>query len=366
MNNYCPPSPKKILVVRHRFIGDTLLTLPFLAALREAYPEAQVDVMVSPNSGEVLEHSPYLNRLLYHSKQQPSSITSGRWETWGFWPALKVLKQERYSLAYVLKRSLSSAGLVALAGIPHRIGFATQGRSWLLTQPKPYPLTGHEADAFLSLLPLQDQPRHPVTPQLIFSPQELLATSQRFTPYHQAINIAVGIAASNPAKQWPLSHWVHLLSLLMDTLPKLSPSQSLYFHAVGSPADSTTIETLREMLPEALRGRLVNWSNFGWPLRDALALQGQCAWGVGVDSGLGHAMAATGKPVVTLFGPMSAERWHPLSKDSKVVQLGLPCQPCHLKIVCKHDLACLRTLMPQMVFEACLSVHNSIMPVKLT
>ena len=44
-----------ILVIRYRFIGDTILMIPFLRNLRYAYPDAKIDVLVSPVSGELLE-----------------------------------------------------------------------------------------------------------------------------------------------------------------------------------------------------------------------------------------------------------------------------------------------------------------------
>ena len=58
---------KKILVVRYRFIGDMILTIPFLRNLRYAYPDAQIDMLVAPNSGEVIENCPYVF-YLYQSK----------------------------------------------------------------------------------------------------------------------------------------------------------------------------------------------------------------------------------------------------------------------------------------------------------
>ena len=51
---------KKILVMRYRFIGDTLLTIPFLRNLRDAYPDAQIDMLVAPVSGEIIEKCPVI------------------------------------------------------------------------------------------------------------------------------------------------------------------------------------------------------------------------------------------------------------------------------------------------------------------
>ena len=55
---------KKILVMRYRFIGDTVLTVPFLRNLRQAYPAARIDLMLEPFSGQVIEGCPYVDRVI--------------------------------------------------------------------------------------------------------------------------------------------------------------------------------------------------------------------------------------------------------------------------------------------------------------
>lgn len=353
-------SAQRILVIRNRFIGDTLLTLPFLHALRSAHTHASIDVLVAPNSGEVLEHAPCVDKLLYHTPRKPKQLTPERWQTWGFWPTVGVLRQQRYTEAYILKRSLSSAGLAALAGIPKRVGFATQGRSWLLTHPHPYPPlgsgTGHEAEAFLSLLPPEHRPATLEPPRLVLSPAELAEAEALFAPYQSCLNVSIGVVASNPAKNWPLEAWAALLPQLSDNLAQAG--QAVVFHAIGSPADVTLLLQLKTLLPPTVAEKVIVWADKNLPLCLALAIQGQCAWGVGVDSGLGHGLAALGKPVVTLFGPMSPQRWRPLAEGSQVVALGLPCQPCHLKVSCQHEWACMTTLPVATVLEACVTVHQ--------
>lgn len=350
---------QRILVIRNRFIGDTLLTLPFLHALRHAYPKAMLDVLVAPNSGEVLEHAPCVDNLIFHTPKRPAQLSAEREQCWGFWPTVGVLRQQRYTEAYILKRSLSSAGLAALAGIPKRVGFATQGRSWLLTHPHTYPPldfgTGHEAQAFLSLLPPEHRPATLEPPRLVLSAAEVAEAEALFAPYQGRLNVSIGVVASNPAKNWPLEAWATLLPQLSDTLAQ--EGKPVMYHAMGSPADVAPLLQLKALLPPAVANNVVVWAGKGLALRLALAVQGQCAWGVGVDSGLGHGLAAMGKPVVTLFGPMSPERWHPLTEGSEVVALGLPCQPCHLKVRCQHQWACMTTLPMATVLQACVAVH---------
>ena len=56
---------QKILVMRYRFIGDTILTVPFLRNLRYAYPDAQIDLMIAPVSGEIIDKCPYVDNFIY-------------------------------------------------------------------------------------------------------------------------------------------------------------------------------------------------------------------------------------------------------------------------------------------------------------
>lgn len=85
---------KKILVMRYRFIGDTLLTIPFLRNLRDAYPDAQIDMLVAPVSGEIIEKCPYVDNFIYFDttkkhRYENKDENSGKKN---FWSYVKLLK----------------------------------------------------------------------------------------------------------------------------------------------------------------------------------------------------------------------------------------------------------------------------------
>ena len=151
---------KKILVMRYRFIGDTVLTVPFLRNLREAYPDAQIDLMLEPFSGQVIEGCPYVDRVIpFEFKTiHTYSAKAKRGKAAGYLHYGKLIRKERYDAAFVLKRSLSSALLVWLAGVPRRIGFATEGRGLLLTDRVPYRQDQHEVENFLDCLRVLEVP----------------------------------------------------------------------------------------------------------------------------------------------------------------------------------------------------------------
>src|SRR5258708_23278428 len=64
---YPDPRPLRILVIRYRFIGDTVLAIPFLRNLRRAFPTAKIDVLAEPVSGDTLAHCPYKDQLLFYA-----------------------------------------------------------------------------------------------------------------------------------------------------------------------------------------------------------------------------------------------------------------------------------------------------------
>ena len=151
---------KKILVMRYRFIGDTVLTVPFLRNLREAFPAARIDLMIEPFSGQVIEGCPYVDRVVpFEFKTiHTYSAATERGKLAGYIHYWKLIKEERYDAAFVLKRSLSSALLVRAAGVLRRIGFATEGRGMLLTDRVVYRHNQHEVENFLDCLRAVDVP----------------------------------------------------------------------------------------------------------------------------------------------------------------------------------------------------------------
>ena len=90
----------KILVVRYRFIGDTILTVPFLRNLRRAYPYAKIDMLVSPISGDLLETCPYIDNLIYFDTTRKHRYEYGNTEKKSFWHSMKLHYKAQSLLLY--------------------------------------------------------------------------------------------------------------------------------------------------------------------------------------------------------------------------------------------------------------------------
>ena len=359
-------SPQRIVVLRYRFIGDTVLMLPFLEALRQQYPQAIIDVVVSPNSGEILTHCPWINSLIFYCKKSentPETHAENTCYIKGFQALVKHLKTQKYDWAFVLKRSLSSAVIPFLAGIPTRIGFNTEYRSLLLTHPLPYPERGHEVDAFLSVLAGVGIPT-PQTPKLSawIDPTTDHTVTNRFALYHAegAIHIGLHAVASNPVKSWVPHRWQALLALLITQFEAQGiTTETVFFHAFGTKSDAEAYKPMLASLPPNWQPQWVDWCG-KTDLLETQALLKRMTLLVGVDSGLLHLAACVGTPVVGLYGPLSVERWGVWGRTHAVPEvvahqllfLGLACQPCGLKHPCQNSFQCLGSLSEHWVLEA--------------
>jgi heptosyltransferase-2 len=350
-------SRPRILVMRYRFIGDTLLTVPFLRQLRATYPDSQIDLLAAPQSGELLQHCPYLNRVLMfdttrkHRYENSQLALAPR----SFWSYVRQLRQEKYSTAFVLKRSFSSAALAFLAGIPERVGFDTEGRGWLLTKRVAYQQQRHEIDSFLDVLAAADISTNARDRRLESweSPAETykarsylaeiaFAESSRPYPPRQQRHIVLHLTSSNANKEWPLEEAVKLATWLLE-------HGAYHLHALGALSDAPVYEALRTQLPEAGQERLHNHCG-QFTLTGSMAFLKLMDLVVGVDSGTLHMAAAAKLPVLALFGPMDPRKWSPLGAEV-ISSLSQGCSACKSSYPCPQHTNFLQDLRAETVIE---------------
>ena len=143
---------KRILVIRYRFIGDTILTVPFLRNLRYFYPQAKIDILVGPQSGEVLRECPYVNELIEYDTTRFHKYDQGKGKTKSFFHYVSLLRKNHYDTVFVLKRSLSSVLLAFLSGAKERIGYGEGIKSLFLTKSIRWNKSKHEVESTLDVL----------------------------------------------------------------------------------------------------------------------------------------------------------------------------------------------------------------------
>ncbi len=312
---------KKILVMRYRFIGDTVLTVPFLRNLREAFPAARIDLMLEPFSGQVIEGCPYVDRVVpFEFKTiHTYSAAAKRGKMAGYLHYWKLIRDERYDAAFVLKRSLSSALLVRLAGVPCRIGFATEGRGILLTDRVAYRQDQHEVQNFLDCLRVLSAPVTNTALELWPTPEhdkKAAALMAEAGWKKDELKVVIHAAASLPAKQWPLDRFAAVMTVLRD-------QHHARFVYTGSAGDAELYRGIEKLGP--FNGLdLCGVTN----VRENLSVYKNMDLFFGVDSGPMHMAAAVGVPVVALFGPTDERKWGPWGTGHTVITKRLSCYPC--------------------------------------
>ncbi|MDR3636726.1 MAG: glycosyltransferase family 9 protein, partial [Isosphaeraceae bacterium] len=145
-------SPRRILVVQLDHLGDAVLTSPLLERLRAAYPAAAIDVLASPGNREVFEADPNIRhvhvaaRSWFDRRRGHVALASAVWQ-------LGVsLRRERYDLGIDVRGDVLSVLVLALAGIPRRLGWAMGGGGFLLTDVAPWVAGRHEVASRLALV----------------------------------------------------------------------------------------------------------------------------------------------------------------------------------------------------------------------
>lgn len=301
--------------MRYRFIGDTVLTVPFLRALRQAYPNSEIHLLAGPNSGEILTHCPYIDKLLiYDTTRKHAYENVGRTgePTKSMWHYARQFRHNRYQMAFVLKRSLSSALLAWMSWIPERIGFDTEGRRYLLTKAFAYDSNKPEADCFLDALRAMDIPVSNTYLEAWWSPldekraKDRLAIARDQCPQltQKPIHAALHGTTSNAAKALPPHFLMAYCQSVLESTPVL-------FHAFGTHQDTETYEQVKRSLPNHLRQRIAIHCG-QTSLLESQAMLAQCHFIAGVDSGTLHMAAAAQTPVIGYIQPELVEKWSPV------------------------------------------------------
>ncbi|HEX9204513.1 MAG TPA: lipopolysaccharide heptosyltransferase II [Candidatus Deferrimicrobiaceae bacterium] len=309
-----------ILVLRYRFIGDTILTVPFLRNLRRAHPGARIDLMVAPYSSDVLRGIPYVDEFIVYDPPTIHADSGGRHRT--FLSKIRFvadLRSRRYDKAYVLKRSFSSAAIAFLSGARERIGFDTERRGFLLTKRVPYRQDQHEVRNFLDVLKADGVATPDDHLEAWISPEEGAAAEAFLAERGVAAGervVAIHPFSANQIRAWHEDGFVAVANALQERL-------GVRILLLGGRRD-------REMaagIAEKVRPAPVSAVG-GTDLRQSMALLSKCALLICNDSGIMHLAAALDLPLIALFGPQSPVKFGPWGKRCRVLYKRFPCSPC--------------------------------------
>src|ERR687886_854125 len=315
----------RILFVRPDHLGDVLLTLPAVGALRRALPGAHLVYAAPAAAAEVAERCPDVDETL-----AVPFPPLGRRDAGGLaWSDTACVEASRlangFDAALVVRPDDPwSGGLVAAARIPIRVGFDMPRTRPYLTDVVPASATRHVAldgfelaDALLARLSARARTARELDARLVPSPDDENEA--------QAVLADVGaeqpLILLHPGSGWPLKNWPPpRWRQVAGALARRAHTRPL---VAGTAAERTLVRQVVEGTPAIdVAGRL--------SIGALAAVHRRARLVVTTDNGALHLAAATGAPVVALFGPGDPVRFAPLAPPARVriVRVGLPCSPC--------------------------------------
>ncbi len=303
----------RVLVVRLRSIGDTVLSTPSLIALKRFLPEAQIDILLEDWVAPVLKGFDMVDNVLTVGKDAKSRIETA-WQ----------IRRNKYDVAFNLHGGTTAAFFVSASGAKHRVGYKNYQYSFLYNHLLSSSADfwqrekTHSAEQQLALLgfvgvPVSDKPRS----RLIVTEQD----AKEMDLFLHIYGIDEGeIALIHPAaafdtKQWSAENFAKVIDYLA--------SRNIFSVVVASPKEEHTINEISEKTSTIFH----SFTDLTLPEIKALASRAKIF--VGNDSGIAHIAAAVETPSVVVFGSSNINHWRPWTDTpNEIVFEKMHCQPC--------------------------------------
>jgi heptosyltransferase-2 len=310
----------KRVVIAPNWIGDAVMSLPVLRALRAAHPEDSLAVLARRGPAAI-----------YRAEGSADSVL----ERSGFLADAAALARGRYDEAWLLPNSFRAAAIAFLSGTRHRFGYATDRRGALLTDPvAPPDGTEHQLRDYDELLrsrgvaPDTGAPALRIPEAAARRAEAALAAAGLDSPTAKGLVLLAPGSAVAETKRWPAQRFGALGDRLAERrwscAAIVGPNDAVLGGAVSSCA--------RAPLPVigAARAKLV----------------------VTNDSGPMHLAAAVGTPVVAFFGPTDPGRTAPSGVPARVLDRYVFCSPC-FRDECPFEHQCMTEISVEMALQAC-------------
>jgi heptosyltransferase-2 len=337
---------KRILVRGPNWLGDAVMCEPALSGLRRLFPDAQIALLVKPAVADLFAGHPALTRVLTYDTKGRHAGFSGKLALAG------QLRRQGFDLAVLFQNAFEAAFLTFLAGVPRRYGYATDGRSLLLSDPvaAPDPRTlVHQVRYYWDLLKPLGLTGDPPVPELVIFPEEERAMAGRFAQGGlTASDVVVGINPGSTyggAKRWLPERFAEATERLCRTIRE-SREQQVSVVIFGAKGE----ERLGQEIAARLSSRSLVLSG-ATTIRELMAAVKRCAMLLTNDTGPMHIASAFQVPVVAIFGPTDWRTTSPFGNAHAIVRQPVDCAPCLLR-ECPIDHRCMTRVTVDQVHEA--------------
>ncbi len=299
---------KNILIVRTDRMGDVVLTIPAIRALRETYPLARITLWMSRSTKELAAGLPFIDEIIIEYK------TRG-W--FGFFEQVAILRKKKFDLAIIFHTKKRTNAACFLAGIPYRLGYRNNKFGFLLNHPvvdERHLGIKHEAEYCMDLLKHIGVNGTDLKLQ-VSRDKEADIWAQDFFTKHKLSGkpvIAMHPAASCPTRFWPVEFYADLADRLIRE-------------------NKVAVIIVGDKLVQPAAGKIIARAGNGaidvagqTSLSQLISLISLCRVLISNDSGPVHLAAAVGIPVISIFlraqSGINPLRWRPLGANSVLIQ----------------------------------------------
>ena len=332
---------QKILVLQTAFLGDVIMTTPTVKAIKQVFPDAQIDVLTIPQTAIVFKYNPNVNSTLVFDKKKVLR------KLINFWMIIRQLRKANYDLAFSIQGSMTSSLLLYLGNIPNRIGFARLKQK-LLTEPVLHKRGLHIRKRYLYLLkPFVnnfEENSFDTQTEIFWSENESRKAGEIYSSIYEKDSLLLGIAPGSvwQTKKWPKDYFISVLKMLAKEKIKI-----LFFG--GKEEQPLCQEIIDKSQADAL--------NFAgsFSVLESAALIKKIDLMITNDSAPLHIANAVQTDVIAIFGP-TVKRFgcYPYRENDTLLEVDLYCRPCgkHGGHNCpeKH-FQCMKEIYPDMVYQ---------------
>lgn len=332
----------KSLVVRcPNWVGDIVMATPLFECLRENFPDATITACVRPYARGILQDAPWFDHIVPCQDKTLAGLKQLRRDLQAIKPDAGIL----------LTNTTHSWLSFRFAGVPNIYGYRRNLRKYFLAdgpEPlreggryKPMPMQAYylELCRYLGL-------RVPEVPHCRLYMSDEVAQRGRDNLQNWGVaenDLVIGLnpgASFGSSKCWPVEHFAALAELLQETW------RCKILLLVG-PGE----EAIADGIVAASRANIINTADARINLADLKPLIQRCALLVTNDTGPRHYAVSFDVPHIVLMGPTNADWTASNLALSRILQLDLPCVPCHKKVCPLQHHACMKEITPAMVLQ---------------
>ncbi len=332
---------KRILVIKISALGDVILSIPSIRALRRQFPDAWISVLVGRKSRKVIRNCPDVNDTIVFEEGRGKERLTDLLKT------AAILAKEDFDIVVDLQNNRTSHLLAYLSGAKIRAGHTNRKWSFFLNRK-----TKDSSNA--GVAPLDHQFRvlqlvgvESYEKRLAFwvQPDEdekvrKFLESQWVSPSQALVGINPGSSPRWPTKQWPIEN----VAKLCDELAR----RNIRVVVTGSQEDAPLVDRLMSLT----RVKPINAVG-KTSITELAALIRRCQVFVSSDSAPMHIASSVDVPLVALFGPTDPKRHLAPPSSYQVFWKEIHCSPCYLRS-CPIGLICMKKISVQEVLDAVL------------